>query len=76
MYIYIYIYIYIGSDKYHQLLGTAIGTKFAPNYPNIFMKGLEESLFKKLKVKPYIWLRYLDDIFCIWAEGLDKLKEF
>ena len=61
---------------YHQLLGAAIGAKFAPNYANIFMEGLEENLFKKLKFKPYLWLRYLDDIFCIWTQGLDKLKDF
>ena len=36
-------YFELGSDKYHQLLGTAIGTKFAPNYVNIFMVGLEEN---------------------------------
>ena len=66
----------LGSDMYHQLLGTAIGTKFTPHYANIFMTGLEENLLKKLKVKPYLWLRYLDDIFCIWTEGLEKLKEF
>ena len=40
----------LGSDMYHQLLGTAIGTKFAANYTNIFMAGLEENLFKKLTI--------------------------
>ena len=29
----------------------------------------------KLKFKPYLWLQYLHDIFCIWKEGLDKLKD-
>ena len=61
---------------YHQLLGIEIGTKFTPNYTNIFMAALEENLFKELKFKAYIWLLYLDDIFCIWTEGLEKLKEF
>ena len=37
---------------YHQLLGTAIGTRFTSNYANIFMAGLEENLFKELKFKP------------------------
>ena len=31
----------IGEKVYHQLLGTAIGTKFAPTYPNLFMDGLD-----------------------------------
>ena len=29
---------------YRQKLGTAIGTKFAPAYANLFMSGLEERL--------------------------------
>ena len=35
----------LGQDVYHQILGTAIGTKFAPHYVNIFMAGLEEEIF-------------------------------
>ena len=60
---------------YHQLLGTAIGTRFASNYANIFMAGLEENLFKELKFKPNLQFRYFDDIFCIWTEELGKMKE-
>ena len=32
----------LGQDVYHQILGTVIGTKFAPHYANIFIAGLEE----------------------------------
>ena len=38
-------YFELGKDVYHQILGTAIGTKFAPHYANIFMAGLEEEIF-------------------------------
>ena len=69
-------YFEFGQDVYQQILGTAIGTKFAPPYANIFMAGLEEEIFKNPKFKPFLWLRYLDDIFCLWTEGVDKLKEF
>ena len=65
------------SDKiYHQKLGTAIGTKFAPPYANLFMAGLEKKLFENNQFNPFLWLRYLDDIFCIWTEGIEKLHEF
>ena len=36
-----------GEEVYHQLLGTAIETKFAPTYANLFMAGLEK---KNLKI--------------------------
>ena len=39
------------------------------------MADLEEEIFKNPKLKPFLWLRYLDDIFYLWAEGVDKLKE-
>ena len=32
-------YFEIGVEIFHHLLGTAIGTKFAPNYANILMAG-------------------------------------
>ena len=34
-----------GQELYHQLLGTPIGTKFAPNYANLFMAGIEVKYF-------------------------------
>ena len=67
-------YFEFGQDVYQQILGTAIGTKFAPPYANIFMDGLEEENFKNPKFKPFLWLRYLDDIFCLWTEGVNKLN--
>ena len=61
-------YFELDPDMYHQLLGTAIGTQFALNYANIFMAGQEENLLKKLNFEPYLWLRYLNYIFCIWTD--------
>ena len=69
-------YFEFGQDVYQQILGTAIGTKFAPPYANIFMTSLEEEIFKNPKFEPFLLLRYLDDIFCLWTEGVDKSKEF
>ena len=69
-------YFEFGQDVYQEISGTVIGTKFAPPYAKIFMAGLEEEIFKNPKFTPFLWLRYLDDIFCLWTEGVDKLKEF
>ena len=68
-------YFEFGQDVYQQILGTAIGTKFAPPYANIFMADLEEEILKNPKFKQFLWLRYLD-IFSFWTESVDKLKEF
>ena len=43
----------IGEDVYHQLLGTAIGTKFAPTYTNLFMAGLQKKFFEILTSNPF-----------------------
>ena len=35
----------IGEEVYHQLLGTAVGTKFSLTYANLFMAGLKKKIF-------------------------------
>ena len=67
-------YFELGQDVYHQILGTAIGTKFASHYANIFMVGFEEEIFSSTEFQSLLWLRYLD-IFCLW-NTIEKLKEF
>ena len=69
-------YFELGKDVYHQILGTTIGTKFAPHYANSFTADLKEEIFQKSHFHPYDWLRYLDDIFCIRTERLENLREF
>ena len=54
-----------GELKYHKKRGTAIGTKFAPPYSNLFMAGLEKRIFQNSEFKPFLWLRHLDDVFGI-----------
>lgn len=51
------------GNNYLQIGGTAMGTALAPAYANLFMRKLEEEFFNKEANKPYIWKRYIDDIF-------------
>ena len=37
---------------------------------------MEGEFLEKQEYKPFIWLRYIDDIFFIWTHGEDKLKTF
>ena len=59
-----------------QSSGTATGTKFAPPYACLFMDRIENDFLDSEIFKPWLWLRYTDDIFFIWTEGEDKLKGF
>ena len=65
-----------GGRIFRQKLGTAIGTKFAPAYANLFMADLEKRLLDGAVDKPLVWLRYIDDVFLIWTHGKSKLDSF
>ena len=69
-------YFEFDGDIYWQKQGTAIGTKFAPAYANIFMYVLDKKMLKECELKPWVWWRFLDDIFFIWLHGIEKLQEF
>ena len=62
---------------YIQKWGTAIGTKVAPTYANIFMGLLEEKILSSWTGRPPdIWKRYIDDIITIWSGLESELFEF
>ena len=61
---------------YRQKNGTAMGTKMAPSYANIFMANLENNMLSSFELKPSYYCRYIDDIFFIWEHGLDSLIKF
>ena len=61
---------------YVQILGTAIGTKMAPSYASVFMGKLESGLLERAPTEPIFWRRFIDDIFFVWTEGEERLREF
>ena len=64
------------GKTYKQKRGTAMGTKFAPPYAILFMADFEESALSNLEYAPWIWWRYIDDVFFIWEHGEEKLDAF
>ena len=40
------------------------------------MAALEEDFLETLIKKPWLWWRYINDIFVIWQHGEDELKLF
>ncbi len=59
-----------------QKHGTAMGTRMAPPYANLFMGALEARALDSAQFKPLVWWRYMEDIFLIWTHGQDKLTDF
>ena len=50
------------NDKnYPQIHGTAMGTKMAVPFANIFMSSLETEIISQSNTKPLEWKRYIDD---------------
>ena len=61
---------------FKQEQGTAIGAKFAPSYAVISLDDFEKSAIDGYALKPWVWWRYIDDVFFIWEHGEESLKEF
>ncbi len=64
-------------DKHYlQIGGTAMGSSVAPSYANIFMGYLEKRLLENAPHKPDVYLRFIDDIFCVFSSGMQSVDEF
>ena len=62
--------------NYLQCGGTAMGTRLAPSYANLFMGYLEKRLLAGAPYKPSLYLRFIDDIFLIFVGTEPQLLEF
>ena len=69
-------YFQFADSIFHQIQGTAMGTKMAPSYANIYMAELEEKLLNNYPINPLLWKRYIDDILCIWPGPPSELNQF
>ena len=59
-----------------QTAGTAMGTRVAPTYANIFMSDFEDRHVYTYDKQPTLWVRFIDDIFLIWPHGEPELVKF
>ena len=62
--------------NYLQTNGTAMGTRVAPTYANLYMSDFENKHVYTYHKQPLFWLRYIDDVFMPWQHGLDELQKF
>ena len=64
-----------GKD-YLQTHGTAMGTKMAVAFANIFIAKIEKEIIRQSNNKPLVWKRFIDDVFSLWNISVDKIEEF
>ena len=64
------------GKNYLQTHGTAMGTKMAVAFANIFMGKVESQILEPSAKKPLAWKRYIDDIFSIWNINRDEVMQF
>ena len=65
--------------KYLQKKGTAMGTRIAPNFTNVFMGYFENRFVHQSRwFKRFIksWWRYIDHIFMLWNGPRKPLEDF
>ena len=62
-----------GEECFRQISGIAMGNCLSPVLANLYMEYFETELLPTILPKEIkCWLRYVDDIFCIWPAVLDS----
>ena len=61
---------------YLQLVGCAMGSKMSPNYANVFMNYFECKFLPLAPVQPFLWKRFIDDVFAIFTCSAAEIKSF
>ena len=64
-----------GKD-YLQTHGTAMGTKMAVAFANIFMASIEKEILRQSINQPLTWKRFIDDVFCLWDTNKEEIEHF
>ena len=71
------------NQLFKQLIGTAMGTKCAPNYSNLFMARKIDPEVIKMAIKHgegtfpiRLFRRFLDDIIMLWCGTVESLHSF
>lgn len=64
------------GKHYLQVGGTAMGTRVAPTFANIFMGYFEDKFVHTYPIQPRLWLRFIDDVLMIWEGGHESLMSF
>ena len=65
------------DENYIQINGVSMGTKCAPTYATPFMGQFEETyILPRIRELILLYVRFIDDIFFLWNDTEEKLKQF
>ena len=64
------------GKNYLQIHGTAMGTKMAVSFANLFMSAVETKILNESTEKPLVWKRYIDDVFSLWNTNIEDINGF
>ena len=59
-----------------QIHRTAMGTKMAVAFANLFMAEIETKLLNESRIKTKVWKRYIDDVFSLWDVNREYIHRF
>jgi len=66
----------LNDQHFLQIHGTAMGTPMAPSYASLSMGKFEQRAIENTPYKPFVWRKFIDDIFMVWTECEEHLKTF
>ena len=64
------------GQNYLQIAGTAMGTRMAPSFANLYMGHFEKEHVYTYPLQPWCWFRFIDDIKFLWPHGREELNRF
>ena len=64
------------GKNYLQAHGSAMGTKMAVPFSNIFMNKVETEILTQSLFKMLVWKRYINDIFSLWTTNRERIEHF
>jgi hypothetical protein len=59
-------YFNFGTEVYHQINGTAMGTPAAVVFACLFLNDLEQQVMQETRSTPFLYKRFIDDIFAVF----------
>ena len=64
------------GKRFVQTHSIAMGTKMAVAFSVIFIADLEKQLLAASPLKPFVWKRFVDDIYSLWNIPMKEVSIF